>query len=104
MADYNRDEMCRQEKRLSEAKKSQQIVDSMRDDTEWPQSVKIGKEEFRTIDIDIDDNLFLKVAKAAHERDITINTMINNIIKDKLHDLDYKFEHNPKPQFLAENK
>ena len=104
MADYNRDEMRRQEKRLLEAKKSQQIVDSMRDDTEWPQSVKIGEEEFRTIDIDIDDNLFLKVAKAAHERDITINTMINNIIKDKLHDLDYKFEHNPKPQFLAENK
>ena len=50
------------------------------------------------------NNLFLKVAKAAHERDITINSMINNIIKDKLHDLDYKFEHNPKPQFLAENK
>ena len=104
MADYNRDEMRRQEKRLSEAKKSQQIVDAMRDDTEWPQSVKIGEEEFKTIEIDIDDNLFLKIAKAAHERDITINTMINNIIKDKLHDLDYKFEHNPKPQFLAENK
>ncbi len=105
MADYNRDEMRRQEKRLSEAKKSQQIVDSMRDDTEWPQSVKIGEEEFKTIEIDIDDNLFLKIAKAAHERDITINSMINNIIKDKLlRDLDYKFEHNPKPQFLAENK
>ena len=62
MADYNRDEMRRQEKRLSEAKKSQQIVDSMRDDTEWPQSVKIGEEEFKTIEIDIDDNLFLKIA------------------------------------------
>ena len=64
----------------------------------------LEEEEFKTIEIDIDDNLFLKIAKAAHERDITINSMINNIIKDKLHDLDYKFEHNPKPQFLAENK
>jgi len=104
MADYNKDEMRRQEKRLSEAKKSQQIVDSMIDDKKWPQSVKIGEEEFKTFEIDISDNLFLKVAKAAHERDITINSMINNIIKDKLHDLDYRFEHNPKPQFLTENK
>ena len=104
MADYNKDEMRRQEKRLSEAKKSQQIVDSMIDDKKWPQSVKIGEEEFKTFEIDISDNLFLKVAKAAHERDITINSMINNIIKDKLHDLDYRFEHNPNPQFLTENK
>ena len=78
MADYNKDEMRRQEKRLSEAKKSQQIVDSMIDDKKWPQSVKIGEEEFKTFEIDISDNLFLKVAKAAHERDITINSMINN--------------------------
>ena len=86
MADYNRDEMRRQELRITSAvpkKKPTEKVD---------------------IEIDISDDLFLKVAKAAHERDITINTMINNIIKDKLHDLDYKFEHNPKPQFLAENK
>ena len=34
MADYNRDEMRRQEKRLLEAKKSQQIVDSMKNSKE----------------------------------------------------------------------
>tara|TARA_B000000557_G_scaffold5697_1_gene4664 strand:+ start:366 stop:635 length:270 start_codon:yes stop_codon:yes gene_type:complete len=89
MADYNRDEMRRQELRITSAEtKKKPIV----------------KAAHLDIEIDIDDDLFLKVAKAAHERDITINTMINNIIKDKLHDLDYKFEHNPKPQFLAENK
>ena len=67
-------------------------------------SVEKPEEKIETVEFEISDDLFLKVAKAAHERDITINSMINNIIKDKLHDLDYKFEHNPKPQFLAENK
>ena len=86
MADYNRDEMLRQELRITSAEPKKKPTEKV------------------DIEIDISDDLFLKVAKAAHERDITINTMINNIIKDKLHDLDYKFEHNPKPQFLAENK
>ena len=105
MADYNRDEMRRQEKRLLEAKKSQQIVDSMINSKEWPQSVKIGEEEkTETLEIDISDDLFLKVAKQAHERDITFNNMVLSIIKDGLKDAEYRFEHNPKPQFLAENK
>ena len=105
MADYNRDEMRRQEKRLLEAKKSQQIVDSMRNSKEWPQSVKIGEEEkTETLEIDISDDLFLKVAKQAHERDITFNNMVLSIIKDGLKDAEYRFEHNSKPQFLTENK
>ena len=86
MADYNRDEMRRQELRITSTEPKKKPTEKV------------------DIEIDISDDLFLKVAKAAHERDITINSMINNIIKDKLHDLDYKFEHNPKPQFLAENK
>ena len=86
MADYNRDEMQRQELRITSAEPKKKPTEKV------------------DIEIDISDDLFLKVAKAAHERDITINTMINNIIKDKLYDLNYKFEHNPKPQFLAENK
>ena len=86
MADYNRDEMRRQELRITSAEPKKKPTEKV------------------DIEIDISDDLFLKVAKAAHERDITINSMINNIIKDKLHNLDYKFEHNPKPQFLAENK
>ena len=84
MADYNRDEMQRQELRITSAEPKKKPTEKV------------------DIEIDISDDLFLKVAKAAHERDITINSMINNIIKDKLHDLDYKFEHNPKPQFLTE--
>ena len=95
MADYNRDEMRREE----------QMQESMKRSKEWPQSVKIGvKEKTETLEIDISDDLFLKVAKQAHERDITFNNMVLSIIKDGLKDAEYKFEHNSKPQFLAENK
>ena len=86
MADYNKDEMRRQEKK-------------------WPQSVEIGKKEkHETFEIDISDDLFLKVAKQAHARDITFNTMVHTIIKDGLKDAEYKFEHDTKPQFLTEYK
>ena len=40
MADYNRDEMRRQERKLEDVKRSQQIVDSMRTSKEWPLSKK----------------------------------------------------------------
>ena len=95
MADYNRDEMRREE----------QMQESMKRSKEWPQSVKIGeKEKTETLEIDISDNLFLKVAKQAHARDITFNTMVHTIIKDGLKDVEYRFEHDTKPQFLTEYK
>ena len=94
MADYNRDEMRRQE----------QIEDSMKKSKEWPQSVKIGEREYETFEIDISDDLFLRVAKQAHERDITFNVMVHSLIKDGLTTAEYKFEHENKPQFLTEYK
>ena len=104
MADYNRDEIRRQERKLKDAKRSQQIVDSMRTSKEWPQSVKIGEEKCETFKIDISDDLFLRVAKQAHERDITFNVMVHSLIKDGLTTAEYKFEHENKPQFLTEYK
>jgi|TARA_B100000073_G_scaffold49166_1_gene36302 hypothetical protein len=79
MADYNRDEMRRQELRIT--------------------SVDPPK---KTLEIDISDDLFLRVAKEAHARDITFNDMVLSIVKDGLKDAEYRFEHNSKPQFLAE--
>ena len=84
MADYNRDEMRRQELRIT--------------------SVDPPKKTSETFEIDISDDLFLRVAKEAHARDITFNDMVLSIVKDGLRDAEYRFEHNSKPQFLAENK
>ena len=82
MADYNRDEMRRQELRIT--------------------SVDTPKKTSETFEIDISDDLFLRVAKEAHARDITFNDMVLSIVKDGLRDAEYRFEHNSKPQFLAE--
>ena len=82
MADYNRDEMRRQELKIT--------------------SVDPPKKTSETFEIDISDDLFLRVAKEAHARDITFNDMVLSIVKDGLRDTEYRFEHNSKPQFLAE--
>ena len=65
---------------------------------------KIGEEKYETFEIDISDDLFLRVAKQAHERDITFNVMVHSLIKDGLTTAEYKFEHENKPQFLTEYK
>ena len=82
MADYNRDEMRRQELKIT--------------------SVDPPKKTSETFEIDISDDLFLRVAKEAHARDITFNDMVLSIVRDGLKDAEYRFEHNSKPQFLAE--
>lgn len=38
----------------------------------------------KKIDIDIDDEDFLLIAKAAHEKDITINQMVVEILKEQI--------------------
>ena len=92
MADYNFDEVKRKEKEKIEKKIS----------GDWPKSVQIGKEKTKILELDITDDLFLRVAKEAHERDITFNAMVLSIIKDGLKNADYRFEHDNDPQFLTE--
>ena len=41
------------------------------------------KEKMETITLDISDDVFMKLAMQAHERDVTLNTHINDVIKDK---------------------
>ena len=39
------------------------------------------KEKMETITLDISDDVFMKLAMQAHERDVTLNTHINDVIK-----------------------
>ena len=61
-------------------------------------------EEMETITLDISDDVFMKLAMQAHERDVTLNTHIIDVLKDKLKDLDYQFENGTKPQLLTEKQ
>ena len=62
------------------------------------------KEKMETIKLDISDDVFMKLAMQAHERDVTLNTHIIDVIKDKLKDTEYQFENGDKPQLLTERQ
>ena len=66
-------------------------------------SVKIGDEEPEAaVTVELPDKIILKLALQAHERDITLNKMCGIVLKDGLKTLDYRFEHQSKPQVLKE--
>ena len=97
MTNYDMDEIERQRER---ERRSRGIK------PDWPQSVELGKDEKpqRVVDIEITDDDFRRVALQAHERDITINKMVGLILKTGLHSVEYRFEHDNKPQLLNEDK
>ena len=72
---------------------------------EWPKTVEIGKDEepWTAVDIELPDKDFMMIAQEAHRRDITINKMVNIILKDGIKNAEYRFEHEPKPQLLNED-
>ena len=92
MSNYDRDEIERQRER---ERKSRGIV-----------SVEIGKNEtpHTSVDIEISDDDFRRVALQAHGRDITFNKMVGLILKNGLKSSEHRFEHDPKSQLLNETK
>tara|TARA_Y100001949_G_scaffold147951_1_gene132107 strand:+ start:466 stop:786 length:321 start_codon:yes stop_codon:yes gene_type:complete len=54
------------------------------------------------IEIEIPDQELLHLAKAAHDRDITLNQLCIDVLKNAFDDLDYRFEHSSKPVVLKE--
>ena len=67
-------------------------------------TVEIGKDAapYTSVDIEISDDVFRKVAFQAHERDITFNKMVGLILKAELQSSEDKFEHRNTLQVLKE--
>ena len=67
-------------------------------------SVKIRepKEATTEVEIELSNDDLLILTLAAHDRDITLNQLCNSVLKDSLKDLEYRFEHQTKPQILKE--
>lgn len=42
------------------------------------------EEKYEEVQIDIDDDVFMALAKIAHERDITFNQLCNEIIREQI--------------------
>ena len=54
------------------------------------------------VTVELPDEVVLKLALQAHERDITLNKMCHIVLRDSLKDLEYRYEHQSKPQVLKE--
>ena len=69
-------------------------------------SIELGKDEkpFTAVDIELPDDDFMRIAREAHERDITFNKMVNIILKDGIGQAEYRFEHGNNPVLLSEDK
>ena len=65
-------------------------------------SVKIGEEPEAAVTVELPDDVVLKLALQAHERDITLNKMCGIVLKDGLKKFEYRYEHQTKPQVLKE--
>ena len=66
-------------------------------------SVKIGDEEPEAaVTVELPDDVVLKLALQAHERDITLNKMCGIVLKDGFKNFEYRYEHQSKPQVLKE--
>ena len=122
MTNYNFDEMKRQEKAKVERNLGSADYDGCLGQTDIPsvnpkwnerrsdEDMTEKMKEFAqdildhesTIEIKLDDGDLLHLAKAAHERNITLNQLCNNIIKGSFDNLDYRFEHSSKPVVLSE--
>ena len=70
------------------------------------ESVEIGKEEepWEAVNLELKDEDFMRIAREAHRRDITINRMINIMLRDAMAGAEYRFEHGNKRQLLNETK
>ena len=95
MSNYDMDEIERQRER-------ERMSRGIRPEN---QSVENGKDEepWTAVDIEIEDEDFMKIAREAHDRDITFNKMVNIILRDGIKHAEYRFEHQPKPQLLNED-
>ena len=106
MTNYDMDELRRQGKVPDLEKRKEFAKDINEDEKRSVHDTRIlGKDEetLTAIDVEITDEDFIRIAHAAHTRDITINKMVNIILKNGIKDAEYRFEHDSKPQFLTEN-
>ena len=103
MTNYDMDELRRRDDEQRKKDFGKDIVEHEKRSVHDTRTLGKDEEPWTAVDIEIPDEDFIKIAHAAHTRDITINKMVNIILKNGIKDAEYRFEHDSKPQFLTEN-
>jgi len=68
---------------------------------------KIMKNEKKNkidVEIELPESELLKLALLAHEKDITLNDFVNDVLLKGIVDGEYRFEHDKRPQLLNETE
>ena len=96
MTNYDMDELRRQGKvpvKYPDLEKRKKFAEDI-----------IESEKDKTVDIELElsDGDFLHLAKAAHDRNITLNQLCVDGLTSSFDELDYRFEHQSKPSVLKE--
>ena len=98
MTNYDMDQLRREGKvpvKYPDLQKRKEFAEDIIDSEELPKGST-------NIDIEITNRDLLHLAKAAHDRDITLNQLCIDVLKSAFDDLDYRFEHSSKPVVLSE--
>ena len=103
MTNYDMDEMRRRDDEQPKKEFGKDIVEHEKRSVHDTRILGKDEEPWTAIDVEIPDEDFIRIAHAAHTRDITINKMVNIILKNGIKDAEYRFEHDSKPQFLTES-
>ena len=61
------------------------------------------KSQLRDLELNLPDEVIVKLALDAHKRDVSLNTHIIDVLKKEIKNSEYRFEDGSSPQFLAEN-
>ena len=83
-------------------KMSNYDMDELRRQGKVPEDIIEQKESEAAVTVELPDDVILKLALQAHERDITLNKMCKIVLTSSLKDLEYRYEHQSKPQVLKE--
>ena len=62
------------------------------------------EDEDHSVEIELPQKDILKLALLAHEKDVTLNTICIDILKQGIKDGEYRFEHDSRPELLNETE
>ena len=71
---------------------------------EQPEETEKKMNKTIEIEFDLPDKDILKLALLAHEKDVTLNVFINDVLSQGIKDGEYRFEHDTRPQLLNETE
>jgi len=62
------------------------------------------EDEDHSVEIELPQKDILKLALLAHEKNVTLNTVCIDILKQGIKDGEYRFEHDSRPELLNETE